>query len=1081
MTTKWEGFLRDIDRFAPDFFEISPREAIQMDPQQRLLLEVSWEALENAGVPSTQLAGSNAGVFVGLSSFDYSLLQLKETGAIDAYAGTGLSHSIAANRISYFFDLRGPSVAVDTACSSSLVAIHQACESLRRGESSLALAGGVNLILSPEITIALSHARMMASDGRCKTFDSRADGYVRGEGCGVIVLKRLSDAQRDGDSIWALVRGSAINQDGRSNGLTAPNGPAQEAVIRAALAQAGVHPREISFVECHGTGTSLGDPQEVEALSHVLGPDRSETQKCWLGSVKTNIGHLESAAGVAGFVKAVLALRHKEIPRNLHFQSINPHIRLAETPFVIPTQTTDWPGGRRLAGVSSFGFGGTNAHLILEAAPPTEPPPPPAERPLHVLALSAKSPEELRRLASEMGRFLSSPSHQPDGRASLSPASRVGRVPDTSSGSPGRTRPTGFMGQEHGNQAKEAFDEPTPSPLPGGEPEGSAFPDICFTANAGRAHFEHRLALVADSGAQARELLAAFCEGLKTGGMHQGRVDGRSRPKVAFLFTGQGSQYPVMGRQLYETHPAFRETLDRCDEILRPLLDQPLLSVLYPTAGQGSPLDETRYAQPALFSLEYALARMWQSWGLVPDAVLGHSVGEYVAACLAGVFDLEAGLKLIATRARLMDALPRTGQMVMLFAAAKDVEQTLAGSSELVSIAAVNGPELTVISGDGKAVDRILQDFSARKVRHQRLAVSHAFHSPLVEPVLEEFQAVSRKVHYHPPRIPLVSNLTGEWLAADHTPDADYWTQHIRRPVEFAKGISTFLKAGFTDFLECGPNPSLLAMARRCAESLSKNVGQTSCLSVDSASLPCHTRGKMPQEVAGWKPALHSAWLASLKNGEDDWQVVLPTLAQFYTRGARIDWRELDRGYARRIVSLPTYPFQRQSYWVERRREVPAEPAAPDTVWPQILETGRQRAAAGFAESSFEVEAEKFAVLNRLAEGYLIRALRKLGIISADAGAFLRSPQEDDQIFLNDSPSPPSLSPSGGEGVRRTGEGDSIRLWGRAFQGTHQPIPHSQPPSKSRRGMVEEVVRRECRRPAQLDRLMGRGWETLEE
>lgn len=928
MNTKWGGFLHDVEQFAADFFEISPREAIQMDPQQRLLLEVTWEALEHSGLPPTRLSGSKTGVFVGISGFDYSLRQLKELGAIDAYAGTGLAHSVAANRISYFLDLRGPSVAVDTACSSSLVAIHQACESLRRGESNVALAGGVNLILSPELTIALSHARMMAADGHCKTFDSRADGYVRGEGCGVVVLKRLPDAQRDGDRIWALVRGSAINQDGRSNGLTAPNGPAQEAVIRAALAQAGVPAREISFVECHGTGTSLGDPQEVEALNQVLGPDREPTRKCWLGSVKTNIGHLESAAGVAGFVKAVLALRHKKIPRNLHFQAINPHIRLSETPFLIPTQIADWPStGRRLAGVSSFGFGGTNSHVILEEAPPAEIPPAFVDRPLHVLTLSAKTPEALRDLASAMARRLEIPLREP--------------IPSPLPG--GKLEDAAVNAAPLLGGAGGGFKPPSPDPLA----------DICFTANAGRAPFDHLLALVTDSAAHAREQLVAFCDGQKTEGVFQASASGRSRPKIAFLFTGQGSQYAGMGKQFYETQPTFRMALDRCDEILRPLLEQPLWSVLYPEPGKTSPLDETKYAQPALFSIEYALATLWQSWGITPDAMLGHSVGEYVAACVSGVFELEAGLKLIATRARLMDALPRIGQMAMVFAPPEKVEQAIAGFGGSISVAAINGPELTVISGEKNAVGQILKDFSVNGIRHQTLAVSHAFHSPLMEPMLQDFRAVSEGVRYHAPRIPMISNLTGDWFASDKTPDAAYWTRHIRRPVEFAKGISTLVKAGFTHFLECGPNPTLLAMAKRGDESRAQ-------------------------------PQPNRAWLASLKKGEDDWRIALPTLAQLYLDGAEIDWRGFDRDYRRRIVSLPSYPFQRRSYWVEKRTDPSAKVSPDDAAWPRILEAGRQRAAAGFAGSSFEAEAEKFALLNRLAEGYLVRALKKLGVISTD-------------------------------------------------------------------------------------------------
>ncbi|MBI4658056.1 MAG: SDR family NAD(P)-dependent oxidoreductase [Verrucomicrobia bacterium] len=940
MSTRWGGFLPNVDQFAAEFFEISPREAIQMDPQQRLLLEVTWEALENAGMAPTRIGGTKTGVFVGVSSFDYSLVQLREFRAIDAYAGTGLAHSVAANRLSYFFDLRGPSIVVDTACSSSLVAIHQACASLRRRESDVALAGGVNLVLSPEITIALSHARMMASDGRCKTFDSRADGYVRGEGCGIVVLKRVSDALRDGDRILALVRGSAVNQDGRSNGLTAPNGPAQEAVVRAALAQARAIPQEITFVECHGTGTALGDPQEVEALSHVLGPRPSGSAKCWLGSVKTNIGHLESAAGVAGFIKTVLALQHRQIPPNLHFRSINPHIRLPETPFEIPTQLIEWPGTpRRLAGVSSFGFGGTNSHVILEEAPSRPIQPSPVERPRHLLTLSATSPECLQDLASRMSSFLEETSTEP-------------------------------------------------------------FADICFTSNTGRNHFEHRLALVAESHGDAREKLAAFCRERTPKGVFSAKVGSRERPKIAFLFTGQGAQYVGMGKELYETHPRFRKTLDRCGQILRSYLEQPLLSVLYPKEGESSPLDETLYAQPALFSLEYALADLWQSWGIIPQAVLGHSVGEYVAACIAGLFDLEVGLKLIATRARLMDALPRTGQMAMVFAAADDVEKAIADRSDAVSIAAVNGPEFVVISGQREAVQQILERCGSRGLRHQTLTVSHAFHSPLMEPILKEFQAVSEQVGYSRLRMPMISNLTGDWFPEAANPDASYWTRHIREPVQFAKGVSALVNSGYDCIVECGPDPVLLGMAKRCL------------------------RGETLEQQKKYH------WLPTLKRTSPDCETMLQTAAELYLLDAPFDWKKFDGDYPRKIVSLPTYPFRRETYWPasprpgsgeSRSAESPpanvgrassllvgaapcrpnhvegmplqpadklagpqAETSAEEGRWSALVSLGRRQEAGGMSDASFERELEKSEVLNKLSTAFVLRALEPVEALFAN-------------------------------------------------------------------------------------------------
>ena len=598
MCSRWGGFLRQVDQFDSLFFGISPREALVMDPQQRLLLEVTWEAVEDAGMAPERLARSATGVFLGICGSDYSHISAGMGESLSAHAGTGNALSIAANRLSYVLDLRGPSLAVDTACSSSLVAAHLAVRSLRSRECDLAFVGGVNLVLYPDVSVTFSQARMMTPDGRCKTFDAEANGYVRAEGCGVLILKRLSDAIRDHDRLLALVRGTAVNQDGRSNGLTAPNGPSQQAVIRAALADAGVQPSEVSYVEAHGTGTPLGDPIEVEAIAQVFCGGRSKSQPLAIGSVKTNVGHAEGAAGLAGMIKVVLALEHAEIPPHIHLRTLNPHVPWDALPVVVPTTLTPWhpPSGRRLAGVSSFGFGGTNAHVVFESAPVVEPPPAAVERPLHLLSLSAKSEPALRTLA---GRF----------------ADHLGSIP------------------------------------------GLSLADVSFTANSGRSHFAHRLAVVSATADGAREQLTAAHAGQQPASARLGKTPAAARPRVAFLFTGQGSQYVGMGRSLFETQPTFRQELERCNDLLRPFLERPLLDVLYPPPGIGSPLDETAYSQPALFALEYALAQLWRSWGVEPTWVLGHSVGEYVAACVAGVFGLEDGLRLIAA-ARPPDADP---------------------------------------------------------------------------------------------------------------------------------------------------------------------------------------------------------------------------------------------------------------------------------------------------------------------------------------------------------------------------------------------------------------------------------------
>ncbi|NES81557.1 MAG: acyltransferase domain-containing protein [Moorea sp. SIO2B7] len=604
----WGGFLENIEYFEPNFFQISPKEAERMDPQQRLLLEVAWESLEDAGiVPSKELSATQTGVFLGASNYDYGLVLAKTKPPINAYNGIGTSLAIIANRLSYLLNLRGPSLVIDAACASSLVAIHYACESLLSGESNLCLAGGVSLILSPEATLSLFHAQMMAADGRCKTFDAAADGYVRGEGCGVVVLKRLSDALRDGDNIQGIIRGSAINQDGLSNGLTAPNGPAQQAVIRKALANAEVKPSQISYVETHGTGTPLGDSIEVNALKTVLMEDREANQPCWIGSVKTNIGHLEAASGIASLIKVVLSLKHGEIPANLNFKELNPYIKIKNTPIQIPIETQEWPAQEeaRLAGVNAFGFGGTNAYLILEEAPPQVKSQNLRDRSCHLLTLSAKTELSLQGLVSRYQNHLDT---EPD--------------------------------QEIAN--------------------------ICYTANTGREHFQHRLAVVAESKEQLREKLATFATDQENTALFSNQVS-KKRPKIAFLFTGEGSQYINMGRQLYENQPIFRQTIEQCNEILSPYLEHSLLDILYPDqAGEEIPslLDQTAYSQPALFAFEYALYQLWQSWGIKPKAVMGYDVGEYVAATVAGVFSLEDGLKLIAHRGQLMRQLPSGGDMV---------------------------------------------------------------------------------------------------------------------------------------------------------------------------------------------------------------------------------------------------------------------------------------------------------------------------------------------------------------------------------------------------------------------------------
>jgi acyl transferase domain-containing protein/acyl-CoA synthetase (AMP-forming)/AMP-acid ligase II/acyl carrier protein len=829
MSTLWGGFLEHVDQFDPQFFGISPREAESMDPQQRLLLEVTWEALENAGIQPGKLAGTSAGVFVGISTSDYSQSQYQNFANIDnVYSTTGNALSIAANRLSYLLDLRGPSLAVDTACSSSLVAIHQACQSLRYGESSLAIAGGVNLILSPMLSISFSQSGMIAVDGRCKTFDASANGVVRGEGCGIVVLKRLSDALKDRDNILAIIRGSAINQDGRSNGLTAPNGLAQQAVIRQAIENAGVTPAQISYVEAHGTGTPLGDPIEFNSLKEVLMQDRSATDRCWISSVKTNIGHLEAAAGVASLIKVILSLQHQEIPPHLHLKALNPEIALAEnSPLSIPTSRQPWlkVADRRLAGISSFGLGGTNAHVVVEEAPKklvgAQPSVSLPIRTQHILTLSAKSEKALEELASLYEDFLVS----------------------------------------HPNVS---------------------LPDVCFTANTGRSHFAHRLVIVAESNIQFREYLTAFVAQKQIQGVVKGQRSSTGSPKIAFLFTGQGCQYVDMGHQLYETEPVFRQTLEHCNEILRSYLGKSLLSVLYPEPGETSPLNQTVYTQTALFSLEYALAKLWQSWGIEPNVVMGHSVGEYVAACIAGVFSMEDALKLVAERALLMQALSHDGEMVAAFTSKAQIEKIVAQYANKVSIAAINSLENVVISGAREEIQEILIELNAKEIKTRRLKVSHAFHSPLIEPMLEDFEKIARTVTYSSPCKSLISSVTGKLIGAEaSTPE--YWCRHARQPVEFMDSIKTLYEKGYGLFLEIGPNPLLVQMGQQCV------------------------------------PANAAVWLPTLRRGQDDWQQIFLTLSYLYVHGVNVDWSRIYDNYSCCRVAIPTYPFQRQKHWIHTK------------------------------------------------------------------------------------------------------------------------------------------------------------------
>lgn len=768
MVSRRGAFLDGIDRFDAAFFGISPREAALMDPQQRLLLELAWEALEAGGQPVDQMAGAATGVFVGAHSHssDYWLLQLAQREGLESHSATGSAHSILANRISYAFDLRGPSMAVDTACSSSLVAVHLACQSLRSGECDLALAGGVNLMLLPSASLAFSKLQILSPDGRCASFDASANGIARGEGAALVVLKRLADALRDGDPVLAVVAGSAVNQDGASNGLTAPSGPAQEAVVRRALAMAGIPPHRYGLVETHGTGTPLGDPVEVEALARVIGAPRDAAHRCWLGAVKTNIGHLEAAAGIAGLVKVIGCLREGQVPGNLHFVQPNPHLRLQGTPFEIPRGTTPWPAGDqpRVAGVSSFGFGGTNAHLVLEEFRP--PPlaaaaaPPSGE---DWLPISARTP------------------------AALAEAMRA---------------------------AAEALRK-----LP-----ASGLRDFAHTARQRRSHHAYRVAL---HGTTPQVLADQIEARLAAGGLPSASPLAGAEPRAVWVYSGQGGLWPGMGRELYAGEPVFRTALDEVAAAFRSLAGWDLRPALTEADPDGR-LAATEVAQPVLFALQVGLTALWRSFGLECGAIVGHSVGEVAAAHAAGVLTLDDAVRVVFERSRAMQPAMGHGRMAQVECDEATVREELAAALAAdggLSIAALNGPASTVLAGAAAPLQAGLARLQQRGVASRMLAVDYAFHSAQMQPFVPGIQQALTGVAPRAAGVPLISTVTARWADAsqgDH--GAAYWGRNVRETVRFAPALAALFEAGFGAFLEIGPHPSLGSGILATAEALGRGA-----------------------------------------------------------------------------------------------------------------------------------------------------------------------------------------------------------------------------------------------------------------
>ncbi len=849
------GFILDADQFDPSFFSIGPREALAMDPQQRLLLEVAWEAIEGAGIDPGTLRGSPTGVFTGIAATGYGI-HPNIPGELEGHLLNGTTTSVASGRIAYTFGFEGPTISIDTACSSSLVALHFACQALRHGECSMALAGGSTIYATPALFIAFSRQRGLAPDGRCKSFSAGADGVGWGEGVALLALERLEDAERTGHPVQALVRGSATNQDGASNGLSAPSGPAQERVIREALQNAGLSPADIEVVEAHGTGTAIGDPIEAMALLATYGEER-RNGPVRLGSLKSNVGHSVTAAGVGGVIKAVLAMREEQLPRSLHIDEPSPHVDWSEEKVKLLTEPEPWPRGDqpRRAGVSSFGISGTNAHAILEEAPPApqadeRPSPEVEEPPVLPFLISAKSEDSLRGQAQRLHSHL----------------------------------------QKH--------------------PEIGQL-DLAYSLATTRAHMDPRAAIVVSTREDLMKALDIARAGTPMGSVHLGRP---GAGKTAFQFTGQGAQRAGMGAELYRHFPVFAAALDAACAELDSRLERPLKDLMF--APEDSPeaemLDRTEFAQPALFALEVALFRLLESFGIEPDILIGHSIGEVAAAHVAGVLSLEDAATLVVARGQLMGALPPGGAMLAVEASEQEVEEALKGdeqapqgdepapqedeqapedvreNSEGISIAGLNGPMSTVVSGEIEKIDDFEEFWKERGRRTNRLRVSHAFHSHLMEPMLEEFEAVVAGLAFAPPRIPIVSNVSGE-IAGEELAQPDYWVRQVRSPVRFADGISALERAGARRFVEVGPDAVLTALAR---QSLSPDV------QMDVMATP------------------------ALRARNQEVESLVRLLGELHVHGYPVDWKAFFEPAGARRVDLPTYAFDRQRYWVEFREGI---------------------------------------------------------------------------------------------------------------------------------------------------------------
>ncbi len=815
IATRWGGFLKDLDTLDAAFFGISPREAAHLDPRQRLMLEVAWEALEDAGISFERVEGSRTGVFVATIRDDYERMLYEDVGRIDAYTGTGNAHSTVANRLSYVLGLHGPSLAVDTACSGSLVAIHLACQSLRSGDSELALAGGVSVILQPHPAMFLSRAGALSPDGRCKAFDHRANGYVRSEGAGVVVLKRLSEALADGDPIYAVIQGSAVNQDGHTNGMMAPSGAAQEAVLREAYGRAGVAPASVQYIEAHGTGTFLGDQIEARALGSVVGRGRAPGRACRLGSAKSNVGHTEAAAGVTGLIKAALAIRHRLLPASIHIEQPNPRIPFDELGLAIQRESDGWPapGEQLVAGVSSFGFGGTNAHVVL-VEPPQAARPAPAEPPegqRYLLPLSARSQGALRDMAFAYSQHLLETDAPPEA--------------------------------------------------------------ICASAATRRSHHPQRLAVVGASRAELAERLAER--------LAEPPRPPAARPPLVFVFSGQGPRIGGIGPQLMDREPVFRAAIEECDRILSRLVDWSLIEEMR-AGAENTRLDAIEIAHPVICAFQIALAALWRSWGIVPDMVLGQSLGEIAAAHVAGALSLEETLRTVVIRSQLMSRTVGQGKMAVVKISQEQAQLMLSAVDDLVTVAGISSPESTVIAGDPATLDRLVASLERRGIFCRvPKGITVASHCPQMEPLVPELLAALADLRPQPPRTPMVSSVTAEPVG-DGLLDAAYWGRNMRQPFRLGPALAHLIGQGYTSFLEISPQAALTTII----------------------------------EENGAHAGVQLNTLASLRRDEDEQGALLASLGQLYSQGFDPDWRALFPLPAH--AALPTYPWQRERYWLDQ-------------------------------------------------------------------------------------------------------------------------------------------------------------------